>query len=208
MSTERAIVCALVLCFLFTILQRWSRNPNIKPVHDPDNLNQPLPDPDPLRDFDLVTARTRNHVYVNKPLRYPYFQTMAHQPMQINDWIEIDSDYEWYLAEKANVIAQQGKRVVDSLPENDAACQELLEILADWLPKRYPTLFQSLGADGIWNKVTGEKWTRLGSKQGVDALMVISRLVQDDFLMAREREDGRVYFVGGLVAFPGKNPHS
>lgn len=68
-----------------------------------------------------------------------------------------------------------GKRVVDSLPENDAACQELLEILADWLPKRYPTLFESLGPDGIWNKVTGEKWTRLGSKQGVNALLVISR---------------------------------
>jgi len=29
------------------------------------------------------------------------------------------------------------------------------------------------------------------------------RLVQDDFLMARERPDGHVYFVGGLVAFPG-----
>jgi hypothetical protein len=29
------------------------------------------------------------------------------------------------------------------------------------------------------------------------------RLAQDDFLMAREREDGRVYFVGGLVAMPG-----
>lgn len=29
------------------------------------------------------------------------------------------------------------------------------------------------------------------------------RLVQDDFLMARERDDGHVYFVGGLVAFPG-----
>lgn len=33
---------------------------------------------------------------------------MAHQPMHINDWIEIDSEYEWYLAEKANVITKQG----------------------------------------------------------------------------------------------------
>lgn len=28
-------------------------------------------------------------------------------------------------------------------------------------------------------------------------------LVQDDFLMGREREDGHVYFVGGVVAIPG-----
>jgi hypothetical protein len=31
----------------------------------------------------------------------------------------------------------------------------------------------------------------------------MDRLVQDDFLMARERDDGHFYFVGGLVAFPG-----
>lgn len=33
---------------------------------------------------------------------------MAHQPMHINDWIEIDSDYSWYLQEKAKVITEQG----------------------------------------------------------------------------------------------------
>ena len=53
-----------------------------------------LPDPDPLHDFDLVgiisfpkrigltkialitqdNATTRNHLYVNKPVRVPYFQ--------------------------------------------------------------------------------------------------------------------------------------
>lgn len=93
-----------------------------------------LPDPDPWLDFDLSTAATRNRayrffgitasevadgkfdpdIYVNKTLRHPYFQTMAHQvcevanrplmtrsreslhppqplqPMHINDWIEID----------------------------------------------------------------------------------------------------------------------
>lgn len=33
-----------------------------------------LPDPDPLHDFDLNTATLRDYVYVNKVLRYPYFQ--------------------------------------------------------------------------------------------------------------------------------------
>jgi hypothetical protein len=33
--------------------------------------------------------------------------------------------------------------------------------------------------------------------------LTVSRLAQDDFVMAREREDGRVYFVGGLLAMPG-----
>lgn len=33
-----------------------------------------LPDPDPLVDFDLEHASLRDYVYVNKVLRYPYFQ--------------------------------------------------------------------------------------------------------------------------------------
>lgn len=33
-----------------------------------------LAQPDPYHDFDLETAHTRNHIYVNKTLRFPYFQ--------------------------------------------------------------------------------------------------------------------------------------
>ena len=151
---------------------------------------------------------------------------------------------------------RQGKVVLDSLPENDFACQELLETVVDFLPKRYPTLFdrllsspsqdgnvaanptdtdaKSMGGrssaarDGIFNRVTKERyeWERGKAPNGRDALLIISRLARNmpatrqnsmqslraivlyrltecDFLMGREREDGHVYFVGGLVAFPG-----
>ena len=67
--------------------------------------------------------------------------------------------------------------VVDSLPENDEACGELLLELLDYLPKRYPTLFRRDGPDGITNLVTGEQYVSLGSKKGTDALVVISRCV-------------------------------
>ncbi|KLO20043.1 hypothetical protein SCHPADRAFT_934662 [Schizopora paradoxa] len=130
---------------------------------------------------------------------------MSHQPMHINDWIEIDKDLKWYIEEKTRVINEQGEKVVDSLPENDDACGELLEILVDYLPKRFPTLFQRINCegDGIWNKVTDERIEGVQGRKGVEALKVCARLVEDDFLMAREREDGHVYFTGGLVAFPG-----
>lgn len=107
-------------------------------------------------------------------------------------------------------LPSTGRKVIDSLSEND-------------LPKRYPTLFERIDCKGggIWNKVTNEKITGLEGKIGVDALKVCARsvslpslvcnvdansryrLVEDDFLMGREREDGHVYFTGGLVAFPG-----
>ncbi|ORY91691.1 hypothetical protein BCR35DRAFT_298965 [Leucosporidium creatinivorum] len=161
-----------------------------------------LPDPSPVQNFDLKTARTRDHIYVNKTLRYPYNQTMAHQPMHIDNWIEIDYNYERDLRQKKEVIDEHGSKVLTSLPENDAAAGELLETLIDYLPKRYPTLFEKIPG-GIWNKVTDERFPEADSLVGTPALMVISRLVQDDFLMGREREDGHVYFVGGVVAHPG-----
>ena len=70
-----------------------------------------------------------------------------------------------------------GTKVVDSLPENDAGCAELMEILVDYLPKRYPTLFEKIDCKGggIWNKVTNEKLTGLKGKTGTDALKVCAR---------------------------------
>lgn len=115
--------------------------------------------------------------------------------MDINNWIEIDKDLKWYIEQKTRVIKEQGmffhtpifkiyphvirsgKNVIDSLPENDAGCGELLEILADYLPKRYPTLFERIDCKGggIWNKVTDERFTGLEGKVGIDALLVCSK---------------------------------
>lgn len=118
---------------------------------------------------------------------------MAHKPMHINHWIEIDREYKWYLDEKATVIKEQGlldiltdvahclteaylgKTVVDSLPENDEACGELLMELVDYLPKRYPTLFTREGNDAIVNLVMGERHLGLSEKKGSDALHTVSR---------------------------------
>ena len=72
--------------------------------------------------------------------------------------------------------------MVDSLPENDATCTELLETLVDYLPKRFPTLFDAIPSEkpsavpyGIHNKVTGETFTNISELKGVDALMVVTR---------------------------------
>lgn len=119
---------------------------------------------------------------------------MSHQPMHINDWIEIDKDLKWYIEEKTRVIEEQGlvwapfrylsvlhdwtgKKVVDSLPENDEASGELLETLVDYLPKRYPTLFERIHCkgNGIWNKATDERIEGVQGKTGVEALKICAR---------------------------------
>lgn len=51
------------------------------------------------------------------------------------DWIEIDKDYLRDINMKRAVIDEHTERALNSLPENDAAAGELLEILVDYLPK-------------------------------------------------------------------------
>ncbi|KAL1938522.1 hypothetical protein VTO73DRAFT_11545 [Trametes versicolor] len=206
---------AVVLCWkAISVVSRSLSSPTVEQKEKPtmndakqnNDYSPGVPDPDPLLEFDLETATARNFVYANKTMRYPYHQASdicTGSPMHINHWIEIDKEYKWYIDEKARVIAQQGKKVVDSLPENDEACGELLELLADYLPKRYPTLFTREHPDSITNLVTEERFDAVSKTKSTAALLVISRLVQDDFLMARERPDGKVYLVGGLIGFPG-----
>ena len=33
---------------------------------------------------------------------------MSHQPMHIDNWIEIDKDFKWYLDEKSRLIEEHG----------------------------------------------------------------------------------------------------
>jgi hypothetical protein len=112
---------------------------------------------------------------------------MAHQPLSPNNWIEISASYRWYLAEKKRVIAEQGNKVIDSLPENNVACGELLECVIEFLTVRYPTLFDRQmetsqdgeELDGIYNRVTEERyqWTRGCPPEGVEGLTIVSRCV-------------------------------
>lgn len=76
-TPELALGAACLLGAGFAVSRRWSsRAPRVETTDEPKETKKPLehPDPDPLYDFDLATAHTRNHIYVNKTLRFPYFQ--------------------------------------------------------------------------------------------------------------------------------------
>lgn len=53
---------------------------------------------------------------------------MAHQPMHINDWIEIDKDYVWYLKEKARIIQEQGIYLHKNFDENNKYILNPIEV--------------------------------------------------------------------------------
>lgn len=73
-TPELALGAACLLGAGFAVSRRWSSRTAL--ADEANDLKKPLElrDPDPLYNFDLSTAHTRNHIYVNKTLRFPYFQ--------------------------------------------------------------------------------------------------------------------------------------
>lgn len=84
-----------------------------------------------------------------------------------------------------------------------------MEHLSDWLPSRYPNLFKRLDSNTIHNLITDEQLSlneESGTrKAGNEAMKVVSRLVQDDFLISHpsDAQEGTWICAGGLVCFPG-----
>ena len=167
----------------------------------------------------IGTRVVRDHVYANKTLRYPYHQTMAHQPMHVDHWIEPDRFYVYDLAYKARVLDTQGTVVCDVIddPAVRLGCCELLTHLATYLAARFPNCFHlhplapgsGSGSGSIDNLITRES-VRFGPGiDGTQALRGVSKLVQDDFLIASPNRDpkhqgkGGWLCAGGIVAFPG-----
>lgn len=74
-STTLAVFIAVPLALLAIAYRFYSAKP-ATPVKVLSDVLPTLPDPSPMHSFDLRTARTRDHIVVNKTLRHPYFQTM------------------------------------------------------------------------------------------------------------------------------------
>ena len=110
--------------------------------------------------------------------------------MHWDDWIELDNEYLQYHSLKAARIAERGQKCCKTAPEAWDAAVELLEELCEYLPERYPSLYQRLEGwrNGVVNLATGETIdikTRLEIDKE-DPMQVCARLVQDDLAIMIE----------------------
>ncbi|PWN30895.1 hypothetical protein BDZ90DRAFT_229882, partial [Jaminaea rosea] len=212
------LAATALVCYAAYAISRWYLAQGGKGTGassaDKEGLSKEQPRMPPPRPDTTLTPETldghsaRDHIFANKTIRYPYFQTMAHQPMLPEHWIEPDHFYRADLAYKKQLVETQGAVVCDTLPCVDEACGELLELLSQWLVTRYPRLFQWIEPGRIIHNLVTEERLDLYNpngqlKSGTSALRVVSGLVQDDFLIAAPLQDGSWICAGGLVAFPG-----
>jgi hypothetical protein len=90
-----------------------------------------------------------------------------------------------------------------------SAAKELLEELVDYLPQRYPSLFQEMKVGkgkGMKNLETGEVFdvegcARDGKRE--DPMEMCARMIQDDLAIMVEKEDGQYYLLAGAILLAG-----
>jgi hypothetical protein len=126
-----------------------------------------------------------------------------------DEWIELDNEFLSYHSLKAARIAERGDKCVKTAPEAMGAARELVEELVDYLPQRYPTLFQKMEVGqgkGMRNLATGEVFdgatcARNGERE--DPMEMCARMIQDDLAIMVEKDDGQYYLLAGAILLAG-----
>ena len=130
----------------------------------------------------------------------PYRLAMGLSPLDLAEWIEIDCHLPTDLAEKRRLLNQRREDVFAALPQADAASEETLALLADYLPTRYPQVYRQQH-DGLTNLATGESWNLAAPP--LHPLELVGRLVQEDLLiMGRDVATGAYRLTAACLCFP------
>ncbi|MGO4840142.1 heme-dependent oxidative N-demethylase subunit alpha family protein, partial [Rhizobiaceae sp. 2RAB30] len=122
--------------------------------------------------------------------------TIGLKPLDLAEWIEVDDDLGAYLAEKDRLHAMIPDRVFVEEPDTRQAQQEVLDLLVEYLPARFPGTHR--WSDGALIVDAGQRV----SLDGVSPpLLVAARLVQEDLVLMRKGDEGWS-LVAATLCFP------
>lgn len=130
----------------------------------------------------------------------PYRMAMGLVGTDPAELIELDEHYMPEMEERRRLLAVRHGDVFATLPGSEAARQEVLDILAELLPRRFPAWFSRDGAM-LRNHLTGEAWDL--ARLPHDPLEVAGRLVQEDLCLLRLTPEGPV-LDAAVLCFPSR----
>jgi dimethylamine monooxygenase subunit A len=126
----------------------------------------------------------------------PEVLSMGLKALDPRDWIEVDDQFVAQLAERQRLLGERRDEVLAALPGSEAGQQEVLGLLLDHLPARFPEIYRR--ADGaIENLATGERFVIAEFEK----IELAGRLVQEDLCLMSAGEDG-YRLVAGVLCFP------
>jgi hypothetical protein len=113
--------------------------------------------------------------------------TIGLKPLDPAAWIEVDGYLEAQLAEKGRLEAEHGASVFAAEPGTEAAQREVLSLLIEHLPARFPEIYRRAG-DTMYVASSGRAVDL--TKPGLPPLKIAARLVQEDLVLMRRGENG------------------
>ena len=128
----------------------------------------------------------------------PWRLAMGLKALDLREWIEIDEHFEGQLADRRRLLDQRQGEVLGALPESAAGQAEVLELLLDHLPQRFPEHYRRTNGELI-NLVTGERF-ELAEWAGTP-LELAGRLVQEDLCLLQRGAAG-YRLVAAILCFP------
>lgn len=175
-------------------------NKNRKPgTWTPTSFKTPTPQPYKHWDFE----KTRPLPY--RAFRHKYNITMGIRSMEWDNWIELDNEWQKFHDSKVQRLEKRGTDVYGTKPEAKDAVLELLDEFYNFLPNRYPSLFEQT-AHGMKNLKTGENFVFKNCSPDQfteDPMVMAAKMVQDDLAIMMEGPLGQYFLKAGAIILPG-----
>ncbi|CAP65706.1 uncharacterized protein PODANS_7_880 [Podospora anserina S mat+] len=153
-----------------------------------------VPHPSPVSpSWDIKRAIFRPF----RPFRWNYTQNMALMKYNPDFWIELEQNYLPTMAARQQLFAKHPDRIFFQGPGADLACRELMEMLIQFLCRRYPCHFHLSNDNTLFHNLLLETVTDLTS---TPPLKVIFQNIPEDYaIMLRNEEDGLYYLRAASV---------
>ncbi|KAK3313640.1 hypothetical protein B0H66DRAFT_566664 [Apodospora peruviana] len=126
-----------------------------------------------------------------RPFRWGYHQHMALMKYEPDWWIELEQNYKSTMAQRFELLNKYPSQIFFHGPAADLATRELMEMLLQFMVKRYPQHF-SLSADNtVFHNRLLETTTDLLTTPSLKA--IFDNVPEDYALMLRNEDDGFYY---------------
>ncbi len=131
----------------------------------------------------------------------PWRLAMGLKALDLRDWIEIDTSFAAQLAKRRALIEERRDDAVClALPESRVGQAEVLTLLLDHLPARFPEIYRR-SPTAIENLATGERFELELEAWREAPLELSGRLIQEDLCLMRRGETG-YRLIAGVLCFP------
>ncbi|KAF2799708.1 hypothetical protein K505DRAFT_230533 [Melanomma pulvis-pyrius CBS 109.77] len=135
----------------------------------------------------------------------PSYMQMGLQKLDIGKWLTVDNTYREFHEARLELLETKKNEVLQVSAEGEAACEELMWEVVNFLTETHPALYEILESGRgrrIWNKFVNEEYA-LERPWDIHPLEVCARLAMEDFnVLAKSEFSGQHHLVASATLFP------